>query len=169
MAMKSNNVDYSTVKEDFNIYEIENGQILKVKNGLVEIKNIEKDGKVGSQFAIKTVSHVITPTPLDTSGMELSTLEAVTDEHIVKQLKFKLVKQATCIYETEKFVLISETELIDVFLTNKKVRDGEPILRLKSNSEIGLFPKMSYMKTLSPEERKQYESQIERPETESPA
>ena len=168
MAPKLGNVDFSTVKEDFNIYEIENGQILKVKNILVEIKNVEKGGKIGSQFGIKTVSHVITPIPIDTSGMELSSAEAVTDEHNVSELSFKPIKQVSCIYETKKSVLIWETELLHVYLTNKKSKEGEPILRLGTNTEIGLFPKMSYIKSLSPEEQKQYEAQIVKPDAESP-
>jgi hypothetical protein len=160
MAPNLGTVDYTTVKEDFNIYEIENGQILKAKNILAEIINVEKDGKLGARFAVKTVSHVMTPTFIDTSEMEIATPETVSDKDQVRELNFKPIKEISCIYETKKSIIVFETQVSHVYLTNKKVKEGEPILRFNSTTDIGFLQKMSYIKMLPAEERQKLEQPV---------
>jgi hypothetical protein len=132
----------TTVREDFNEYEIENGQLLKTKNILMDLIE-DEGGKLGKQGSIgfQTVSHVRTPILIDTTNLELALPEQVTDNDIVQELKFKIIKEIINIYESEKTIIFTDTQMEKIFLTKKKDKDGNPILRFRSGLNINVIPK----------------------------
>src|SRR5215218_2552469 len=128
--MNKEHVEFTTVKEDYNEYEVENGQILKFKISLADITvEVKEDGNKGSQLGLKEVSHVITDVEIDTSNMELSSAEQVTEEDQKEELKFHSNKRVVNIYETQKHIIIMAPSVLKIFSTDKKDKTDSPILR----------------------------------------
>lgn len=125
--------NFTTVREDFNIYEIENGQVLRTKQIITDIV-VEKreDNKKMADLAMKPVSYVVTNVEIDTSNFELSAPDKVTEKDQIKELGFRPVKEVVNIYETESALLFLTLKVQKVFLTNKKDNTGAPILRYET-------------------------------------
>ncbi len=135
-------VDVQSVREDFCVYEVENGQILKVKNTVGDIKNEKtKDGQSFGNIGFKDMSLVITPKPIDTNEYEYMPREKVKEEHQTKELKFKPIREIINIYETIDSIILVSTKVEKIFLTNKKDETGAPILRYKTASGINVIQK----------------------------
>ena len=74
-------IEFTTIREDLNIYEVENGQILKAKSVVTAISEGEdKKGKFGD-LGFQTISHVVTPKKIDTTDYEYLPTDQITDEH----------------------------------------------------------------------------------------
>jgi hypothetical protein len=147
-------IEFNTILEDYNIYSIENGQILKVKQMPVEIINVTtNEGKQQVRVALKLVSHIITPPTIDTSGLEFANPDTLTDKDHIKELVFDRIKEVSNLYETKRSVVMVEPYVTKVFLTNKKTSEGGPILRYLSQVDITLTEKRSFLRTLSSEQR----------------
>ena len=138
--MKEERVDYNTIRDDFSVYEIENGQILKVKQSLVDIVNQinenEKHGSIKSQL----YSFVITPDDVERYDIEYEQGTA-TEKDQVKELKFKPIREIINIYETKKLFILVGVKVEKVFLTNKINKDNEPILRYQSVNGVDVMEK----------------------------
>lgn len=140
-------IPFTTIREDFNVYEAENGQILYAKSMVTDIfEGEDKKGKFGN-LGFQSASHVITPQKIDTSKFEFLPSEQVLDEHITQDLKFKPVKEIINIYETEKLILLVDAKVEKISITNKKDKDENPILRYRSGIGVSVIPK-------NPEEKK---------------
>lgn len=123
-------VEFTTIKEDFNEYEVQNGQVLKFKVSLADILvKAKDDGSKESVLGLKDVSHVITDVKIDTSKMELGTSEGVTEEDQREELQFRLRKQVVCIYETKSHIIAIAPTILKIYSTNKKDNANNPILR----------------------------------------
>ena len=136
-------LSYDTIREDYNIYEIENGQILKSKVLVVDF--IEKDkvkGRTSGSLGFQIISKTHTTKFIDTSDLEESTQDKVTDDDIVKELKFTIKKESINIYESEKLFLLVEDRAEKIMLTNKKDNKGEPILRYRIDMRVNVVPKI---------------------------
>ena len=139
--MEEEHIDYDTIREDYNIYECENGQILKAKQIVADImEKYEKSGKVGN-LSFSQVSYVRNTKPIDTSDIEYLPTEQVTDEHIVKDLKFKIKKEVINIYETDKLIILVDPRVEKISVTNKKDKKGNPFLRYRTGTGISVIPK----------------------------
>jgi len=134
--MKKEYIDFTPIKEDYSIYELENGQRLKFRQYVSTIvKNPDlpkKDGKEAADFGMKTDSYVETPIEIDTSELEEADKNNVTQDDVVKELKFKIIKEPVNIYETEKSIILIISKTTKVYLTNKKDKTGNPIIRFTS-------------------------------------
>jgi hypothetical protein len=133
--MGKEHIKYTTIREDFNEYEIENGQILKFKLMLSDVVSETKDGKNTSMMGLKDVSVVITDISIDTSNLELAQTE-VTENDEREELRFKTIVQVVNIYETRNTIILIAPIVAKVLSTNKKDRDGNPILRFTYNQQI---------------------------------
>lgn len=143
-TLKKEFVEFNTIREDYNIYKIENGQILKMKKIIADIvKDIMDDDKTHAGIGLKDVSHVSTPLDIDITGMEHAKLEDVTDKDHVRELKFTSVKEMINIYETEKSLILLVPKLEKVFFTNKIDTTNSPILRFTSSCGISIIEKKS--------------------------
>jgi len=140
--MAKTHLDFTTIREDFNEYHVENGQILKVKTLLTNISvEIREDGTKSSHLGLKDFSTVVTNIPIDTSNLESASAELVTEKDHIKELKFERVKEIVNIYETKGFLILLALRVINVFLTNKKDNTDSPILRYTHNTTISLIGK----------------------------
>lgn len=134
--MTKEHITYKTIREDFNEYEVENGQILKFKLMLSDIITETKDGKNRSMMGLKDVSVVITDVKIDTSKMDTATAEEVTEKDESGELKFKTNVQVVNIYETQNTIILIAPIVKTVLSTNKKDNDRNPILRFTYGQQI---------------------------------
>lgn len=133
-------VDFNTIREDFNAYKVENGQILKTKTCITVIKK-QSESDQGGSLGFLPVSNVETHQDIDTEGWEESTSEKTTDDDITKELNFELIRESINIYETKKSLILLHDEVTKIFITNKKDHTGSPILRFKNTISIEVIPK----------------------------
>lgn len=135
-------VDFQCIREDFCTYEAENGQVLKIKNSVVDIKNKKDDQEQPSvHIGLRDVSSVITPKPVNTSDYEYMPPEQVNEKHQIKELKFKPKREVVNIYETANSIILADTKVRNIFLTNKKDGKGDPILRYQVDTGISIIQK----------------------------
>jgi|SRR5579864_7897017 len=142
--MKTERVEFDTIREDFNVYKVENGQILKVKNGVSDIINQTDDsGKTKGQVKTQLSFIVLTPEGIDTTG--LVEAETVTDKDQTKELKFEVVKDGIVnIYETKKSLILVGIKVEKIFATNKKNKLNEPILQFTSLTALSSVTKPDF-------------------------
>ena len=137
-------IEYNTIRDDFSIIEIENGQILKVKSTLVDAVNITGDDKKdNAKIGLATFTHVITPPHVERYGIEYSQGVATEKDH-VKELNFNIVKEIVNIYETKKSIILVGMRVKKIFLTNKVNANNEPILRFESSNAMNEVDKPDY-------------------------
>lgn len=144
--MTKKSIDYTTIREDFSIYECENGQILRLKTTISSIITDEEDGKepkTGIDF--KEISNLFTPNPIDTTDLKTAKPEDVTKENEREELKFKPLKVVISIYETEKSLIILSPILEKILLTDSKDDSGNPILRYGVKNAVNIISKKMFL------------------------
>lgn len=139
--MDIEHINFNTVREDFNEYKVENGQVLKIKRILVDVIADIGNGKPKTSMGLKDFSHVFTTTKIDTLDFEYSTPEHVTEKDQIRELQFITLKENVNIYETKKELILINLHLQKIFLTNKKDITNSPILRYESLSTISVLDK----------------------------
>ena len=143
--MNKAQIPFVTIREDFSTFECENGQTLRVKLPIVEIIKIQDGDKENSAISFNEISHVFSSTPIDTSNLEMARSEDVTAENQVKELEFKMTNQTINLYETEKSLIVLVPVVEKIFITDKKDKDNNPILRYVMKNSVSIISK----KTLS--------------------
>ena len=101
--MNKQHIPFIPLKEDFNEYRVENGQLLKVKTVLTDVvvETLEP-GKKTSRLGVKDFSIIITDIDFDVSKMEYATPEQISDRDVLGELRFTTVKESVNIYENPK-------------------------------------------------------------------
>src|SRR2546427_4583026 len=142
--MKTERVEFTAIHEDYNVYKVENGQILKVKAEVADIINkIEDSGTPKSQVKTQLSSIVLTPEGIDTTGLEEA--ELVTEKDQTKELKFEIIKDGVVnIYETKKSLILVGIKVEKIFATNKKNKLNEPILQFTSLAALSSVKKPDF-------------------------
>ncbi len=74
--------------------------------------------------------------------MEESTPDAVTDDDVVKELKFTIKKESINVYESEKHFVMVDDRVEKTMLSNKKDKKGNPILRYRVDMGVNVVPKI---------------------------
>jgi hypothetical protein len=141
--MNVEHINFNTIREEFNLYEIENGQVLRAKQIVTDIVvETAEDNKKMTRLAIKDVSFVIADVnKIDTSNFETSTPDKVTEKDQLNELRFRPIKEVINIYETDSTLLILSSKVQKVFLTNKKDNTGVPIIRYEASAGINVLSK----------------------------
>lgn len=141
--MEKKYVEFNTIREDYNAYEIENGHILKVKKVLTNIyQNKGSDDAVPTaDIQTQDLSFVATPVEIDTSEYEVAEPTDVTDKDHVGELKFTILKEGLNIYETKNSLIIISDELLHLYFTKKKDKKGVPIYRFVLRGAINVLEK----------------------------
>lgn len=140
--MREERIEYNTIRDDFSVYEVENGQILKAKFSLVDIlSDIDSNEKRGS-VRVQPYSYVITPNDIEKYGIKYEQGIA-TEEDQIRELKFTPLSEIINIYETKKFFILVGIKVKKVFLTDKINSDDDdaPILRYQSLNEFSIIEK----------------------------
>ncbi|MBI1663986.1 MAG: hypothetical protein IS860_11010 [Nitrosopumilus sp.] len=142
--MREERIDYNTLRDDFSIYEVENGQILKVKLSIVDVVNkIDGDNAKKGSVGTNPYSHVITPSDIERYDVKYEQGVASDKDH-VKELKFTTVSEIINIYETKKLFIFSGIRVEKIFLTNKVDSANNPRLRYESVSVIDAIEKPNF-------------------------
>lgn len=140
--MNKKYVEFDVLKEDFTICQVENGQILRLKQSLIDIAQVtDENGKTEIKLGLKEVSGVSTTVEIDTSDLELTDVSQVTEKDHVKELEFKIIKNPTNVYETEKSIILIITKVTKIFLTNKKDHANAPFLRYTAEHNMSIIKK----------------------------
>jgi hypothetical protein len=150
--MNKEHIPFIPLKEDFNEYRVENGQLLKVKTVLtdVAVETLEP-GKKTSRLGVKDFSIIITDVDIDVSKMEYATPEQISDVDVVGELRFTTVKESVNIYEIQKLLILIATRVDKIFMTNKIDLTNNPIIRYTSHTGLSSVDKeMLYTQQTSP-------------------
>ncbi len=143
--MTPEHISFTVIREDFCEYMTENGQLLRFKSVVMDIFNEEKDGKVTAGINFNEVSHVISYQEVDTTGFEIAEVALVSQEDEIRELQFSTKKEVMNIYETDKTIILAAPHVEKIFLTNKKVKSGSPILRYRSITAVNAIPKPDFV------------------------
>ena len=134
-------VDLKTIREELNVYELENGQILKTKQIIVDISfDSDKRGEFGN-IGFKHVSHVRPGNKIDISKFEPEPNRAVTDDDIVTMAKFKIIYESVNVYETKDLIILADDRVERIGITKFIDKDNIPILRYRTDLGISAIPK----------------------------
>lgn len=137
-------IEFTTIRDDFCEYEIENGQILKAKTSIINVVNFkDKDGNVKGGVGLQPYSNVITPSDVERYGIEF-TKGPATEKDQVKELSFKTKREIMNVYETKKSIILVGFRMQKIFLTNKVDDRNAPILRYQSNNAVNVIDKPDY-------------------------
>ena len=136
------NVPFDAIREDYSVYEIENGQILKVKQSITEIINTDDpDPAKQSKISSKTISVCTTIKKIDTSDLEESTPDKTVVSDQTHELKFKMIKEPVNVFETKISILLLTTHVYKIFATTKKDQIGDPIIRYNAVHDLAITKK----------------------------
>lgn len=124
-------VRFTTLKEDFDEYTIENSLHLRLKPVVSDLIRKGDENKFALIFEL--VSRTTIPVKRDFSN--------VTRYHIEKELQFKPLKEVVNIYETDKIIILVFYQLEKVFMTNEKNNDGSPRLRMEGSTLVNIVQK----------------------------
>jgi len=141
--MDEERVKYNTIRDDFSSYNVENGQILKVKLSVVDVINTMDGDKKKGSVSIIPYSHVVTTPNLRRYDM-IYERGAATEQDQVKELKFTTVDEVINIYETKKLFIFAGLRVEKIFLTNKADDHDNPILRYQSTHGVSVSAKPNF-------------------------
>lgn len=149
--MNKEHIFFTTIREDFNEYDVENGQTLRMKIILSDLfVVVNKDGTKSTQAGFKEVSLVFANKEIDTSNLQLSSPEKVTEQDEIKTLGFQTIKEVVNIYETQHLLMLLYPRVTNISLTDKKSAEGEPILRYHTSVTFNNINKGSLMPITQP-------------------
>ena len=138
----------STIKEEFDEYELENGLTLRLKQVLVtfgmtdDIQTDEKGGKFVKTVAnFQLVAGVIPTKEVDTSDLKPIGDKGIPPSERGEKLGFTPKMTYTNIYETDEAVLFVNTELANVYSTPYKDKIGNPMYHVEANAILTAQPK----------------------------
>jgi hypothetical protein len=131
-------IPFTTVKEDYNEYRLQNNQILRVKSTPVDFIQADKELRV----VYREVSYIITPDTVDRSGLMIGDPATVTEQDEIESVQFKPIKEVINVYETEHSMIYVTSKVERIASTRKKDVENNPILRytMKTLLNISLKP-----------------------------
>lgn len=140
-----------TIREEFNEYELEDGNILRIKDVLIGFGFGDKvEKKASGQTSIKafvSIQQVIGIIPtgdVDTSGLELLPNRIITEKDRKDKMKFTEKQASINLYETDEHLIIVRGRLNQVWTTPFKDRNDIPIYSLNSQSAVDAPPKNTF-------------------------
>lgn len=153
--MKFEPIEYSTIREDYCIYEIENGQVLRTKVTITSIGNEinENTNEKKGKMSFSNVTTVDNPAGIDASNLEYSPTDKVTENDVVKELDFTPKKEVINIYETNKMLILISSKVTKVGLTNKRDDTNAPILRFTNDVGVQSIEKSSLNPKIASEKK----------------
>jgi len=138
------------IREEFNEYVLEDGNTLRVKQVIISFvltddeKQDDKGGKlvkIISNFHL--VSGIVMGGEFTPQKQEIKE-DTITDEDIVKEVKFEEKKDFLNIYETDEFLLFVRTVLISVHLAKQKDSIGQPRYRVSAKAILEPIQKFKF-------------------------
>lgn len=136
-------VDYTTIREDFDTYRCENGQILRHKPILTGIYESDDDPAL---VQIDDISDSITPDSVDSSYLKKLDYSPETKSRSYN-LKFQALTTTINIYETKSYLLTLYSDMQNIFLTDQRDKNGDPVLHPMSKAVINIIDKKTFQET----------------------
>lgn len=137
-----------TIKEDFDEYDLEDGNILRVKQVLItfgfteDVKKDEKGDKLVKTLAnFQLVTGVIPTKEVDTSNLKLNPSGVIDPSERVKKVNFKPKKTHLNIYETDETIIFIRNNLLSVWATPYKDKIGYPTYHVEALAQLTVQPK----------------------------
>jgi len=143
--MTREHINFTSIREDYNVYDLANGLKLRLKIPITTIHNETIGNETKGNFGIQVVSAVEVPDEFDTSDLKLTDRE-VTDQDIVKELRITQRKEVVNIYETEKSFIVMAIHVNKISMTDKKIKDGSPALRFNYDTAVTSYLKPDWEK-----------------------
>lgn len=138
-------VPFDIIRDDYCVYEVENGQVLKIRQSITDIVNTDDpDPNKQSRMDSKLMSSVIATKEIDTSNLVESTPDQTLVSDQTNELKFKIIKELVNIYETKKSIILVTSHVYKIFATTKKDKKGDPILRFRAVHDIAISKKSEF-------------------------
>lgn len=140
-----------TVREEFNEYVLDDGNILRIKDivmGFGFTGDIRKDdtGKIltKSLVQLQQINAVIPIGSPNTSGLEFIGSHVLTIEDRKEKIDFKPKNESISIYETNEQFLFVRTRLNDVWQTNYKDKNDIPLYHFNCDISLDIKPKIDF-------------------------
>lgn len=146
MSIETDFENVRTIREEFSEFTLSDGNVLRVKDVLVSFtltpQKIESDkmlAKIAMQ--IQPVGGVVPNEKTDTSKLEFVTAVQVGDQDKVSKLDFEPKNIVINVYETNGFLILLKSKLLEVWTTRFKDKNGFPIYRFYSSAVMDLLNK----------------------------
>jgi len=140
-----------TVREEFNEYVLDDGNILRIKDIIVGFGfagEPKKDdaGKmlIKSMIQVQQVNAVIPTGNPDTSVLEFIGNRVLTAKDRKEKLGFKPKNESISIYETNEHFLFVRSRLNEVWRTNYKDKNNIPIYHFNSDSALDVKSEIDF-------------------------
>ena len=137
-----------TIREEFNEYDLEDGNIIRSKQVLITFGltgDIRKDdsGKNMANILVsmKHIAGVVPLTKIDTSVLELNTGQPIDKSAYVKKIQFKPKQTFLNIYETDEFLISLENIVTEIWQTKYKDENDTPLYHVIANIKLDAKPK----------------------------
>ena len=138
-------VNFKTVREDFNVYEIPGKFTLRSKQSIISIKTDDNNMEF-LRPSLRSVSIIEPVTGFSVSELKQKSVSEVTDDDITDELKFVVTQSSMNIYETEREIIIIDDPVEHIFMTHYKDENDIPIIRFRSNIGMNIIPKREPLK-----------------------
>jgi hypothetical protein len=131
---ESKDINFDAVKEDWNIYKLEDGTVLKIKIVLVRIIQ-EGIDQIGNPMAGTLMNNVIVAIPPE----NLRNLKEIAPKF---DLKFEIIKESWNEYSVEDgFILKIKPTLSQIDRLDKVDPRGDPLYRVLAQPNAKRIPK----------------------------
>ena len=130
-----------TIREEFNDYELEDGNIIRSKHVLIsfgftgELKKSETGKDVAKmKVSMKHVAGVVSLVDIDTTVLEQYTGQQINKSTYIKKIQFKPNKTFINLYETDEFLITIENTVNEIWLTKFKDESDTPLYHVVANA-----------------------------------
>ncbi|MHB8601587.1 MAG: hypothetical protein ACYC6W_08325 [Nitrosotalea sp.] len=146
MTTETDFENFKTVREEFSEFTLSDGNVLRVKDVLVSFamtpQKIESDKMLAKiSMQVQPVGGVIYTGKSDTSKLEFVTGIQVSDQDKISKLDFEPKNLVINVYETNGFLILLKSKLLEVWTTRYKDKNDAPIYRFYSSAVMDLMNK----------------------------
>jgi hypothetical protein len=140
---KEGHVDFTTIREGFYEYELEDGLHLRVKPTVIDvITKIVSNENAGSGSGIRSGLTLI----FEVFSKVISSLDDLSRQYTYeenKSIRFRSLQTVVNLYETQSAIILFDYQLQRLFATKQRDNEGLPVFRQEGNTEVRVVQKPS--------------------------
>ncbi|MBA3749576.1 MAG: hypothetical protein H0X03_01515 [Nitrosopumilus sp.] len=141
-TISKKNVEFETVREIWNKYELENGTIIKSRFYISQVIEIIRDGNISYEFKMEnqtslqhSISNTITNPPLSKTPVSID-----PTKDLDKEMNFQTLFNKSQIYELENQTFLFIYEKVNHMWSTKKLdSQGNVVYYLDFENKINIF------------------------------
>jgi len=146
MTIETDFENVKTIREEFSEFTLSDGNVLRVKDVLISFtltpQKIESDKMLAKvTMQVQPVGGVVYTGKSDTSKLEFVAGVQVGDHDKISKLSFEPKNTVVNIYETNGFLILLKSKLLEVWTTRFKDKNDAPIYRFYSSAVMDLLNK----------------------------